>query len=258
MWAELRRWRGILLIAVVSIATLWLTASGRLVLYIHPRYLVFTAIMAGVALLFCTARVVMVVRSSRQVHDHDDEDDDPEPTGRAQRLLSVGALLVAALVAVAMIVLPPATLSSATALQRDVTAGAAAGGASLSTAATASDAATKNYTVLEWSSLLQQTTDLSFFAGKPVDVTGFVSPDPSAPDDVFFVTRFVITCCAVDAQPVGVPVYQPDWRSSFAPNTWLRVTGRFEADPSSASTQPIALRAAGVKKVDEPKDPYLY
>ncbi len=227
-------------------------------LYIHPRYLVFTMVMAAVALGLCALRVALVVRASRRIAAvaHDDDDDDPPPAGTGQRVLSIGALAVAALVALSMMVLPPATLSSATALQRDVGAGAAA--ASGVTTASASTTETAHFSVLEWASLLRQTDQLSYFAGKPVDVTGFVTPDPTDPANVFFVTRFVITCCAVDAQPVGVPVYQPDWRSSWAPNTWLRVTGTFQADRSSSSSASIALVATGVKKVDEPHDPYLY
>jgi putative membrane protein len=50
-----QRWRGVALMSVVVVATIWLAVSGQLILYIHPRYVVFTVIMAVVALVFVAA-----------------------------------------------------------------------------------------------------------------------------------------------------------------------------------------------------------
>lgn len=259
---QLRRWRGVLLVAVVSIATIWFSIGGRLDYYVHPRYLVFSVIMAAIALALCVARAVMIARqpaATHQDHDHDAEDDDPPPTSRGQALLSVLALIIAAAFALGMILLPPATLSSATALQRDLTGGSTvAGGSSLSTAQSSSNAAFAKFSVLDWSSLLHQTSDVSFYAGKPADVEGFITPSPTDGPNMFYLTRFVITCCAVDAQPVGVPIYLPGWRDSYKSDEWLSIAGGFGANRSTSSADPIALIPSGVKKISAPDDPYLY
>ncbi|HEY4225827.1 MAG TPA: TIGR03943 family protein [Pseudolysinimonas sp.] len=248
-----------MLVAVVSIATIWFAVGGRLDYYVHPRYLVFTVIMAGIALVLCAARAVMILRRPAVAADHDDEDDDPPPATRRQAVLSGLALVIAAAVAVGMIVFPPATLSSATALQRDITGGGTpAGGSSLSSAQSASNQAFAKFTVLDWSSLLAQTSDVSFYAGKPVAVDGFITPSPTDSANTFYLTRFVITCCAVDAQPVAVPVYLPDWRGTYKSDEWLEIAGGFEANQSTTSAAPIALVPSGVKKVSAPNDPYLY
>jgi uncharacterized repeat protein (TIGR03943 family) len=264
LWLELRRWRGVLLMGVISIGTVWLAATGQLVLYIHPRYLVFTVIMAVVALAFVVARVVISgTRMPAHDHDHDHEDDndnedDAPDSNPLQRGLSIVALTVAGLLAAGAVLLPPATLSAATASQRDITATQTnLDAASLEDASSADGPTFSRYTVLEWSSLLAQTSDPVFYAGKPVDVTGFITPDPVA-DDVFYVSRFSITCCAVDAQPVGVPVYLPDWQSQFAADDWVEVTGEFGANGSSTSSAVIALTPSEVTGVDEPSEPYLY
>jgi uncharacterized repeat protein (TIGR03943 family) len=249
----------VLLVAVVSIATIWFAVGGRLDYYVNPRYLAFTVIMASIALAFCGARAVMIVRSPVAAPDHDDEDDDPPPATRRQAVLSGLAILIAVAVAAGMIVFPPATLSSATALQRNLTGGITpAGGSSLSNAESASNAAFAKFTVLDWSSLLRQTTDVSFYAGKPVAVEGFITPSPTDGANMFYLTRFVITCCAVDAQPVGVPVYLPNWKSTYKSDEWLSLAGGFEASPSTTSSDPIALAPSGVKRIDAPNDPYLY
>ncbi len=250
-----------LLIGVISIGTIWLAVNNQLVLYIHPRYVVFTVVMAVIALAFAVARVLVSGDRDRgrhhAGHDHDD-DDDAAPTRPLQRVLSASAILLAGLLALGAVLLPPATLSAATATQRDITAGQSnLDAASLEEASSADGPAFARYTVLEWSSLLAQTSDPLFFAGKPAQVVGFITPDPAAAD-VFYVSRFMITCCAVDAQPIGVPVYMPDWQSRFAADDWVEVTGEFESSRSTESSAPIALTPTEVTGVDEPSDPYLF
>lgn len=261
MWHELRRWRGVLLVGVIAIGTVWLEFTNQLILYIHPRYVAFTAVMAVIALVFTVARVLISgerrgAHSHDHDHDHDDEDD--EDARPLQRVLSVGAITLATVLAAGAVLLPPATLSAATATQRDITtAQVDLSAASVDDASNAAGATFTRYTVVEWSSLLAQTSDPTFYAGKTVDVVGFVTPDPDA-DDVFYVSRFVITCCAVDAQPIGIPVYMPDWQSQFKADDWVEAKGEFASNRSPNSTAAIALAPSGVTGVKEPSDPYLY
>ena len=249
LFSSITRWRGVALIGIAVVATLWLAFGNELVLYIHPRYIVFTLIMGVLALAFVVASLL--------VRTHAD-DDAAEPRRGAKVLSSVG-LAVAALIAIAMVVIPPATLTSATATQRDINSTMlGAETQSVSAAADASDATFTAFTVVDWSSLLRQTSDLSFYEGKPVDVVGFVTPDPDDPTNMFYVSRFVVTCCAVDAQPTGIPVYLENWQQSYAVDEWVRATGEFSTNPSTASTQSLALHTDTITKVDQPSEPYLY
>jgi len=266
----------VLLIGVIAFGSIWLALTGQLVLYIHPRYLVFTVIMAVVALAFVVARVLISGRRPAHVHaepghdddddhadDHshneDDDDDDDLAQRPVQRALSIGALALSAALALGAVLLPPATLSAATAAQRDITQTTVNTDAASVEDAAGADAATfARYTVVEWSSLLAQTDDPSFFAGKVADVVGFVTPDPGAPDDVFYVSRFTITCCAVDAQPIGIPVYLPDWQQQVSADDWVEVVGEFGANRSATSSAVIALSPTEVSRVDQPSEPYLY
>lgn len=248
MWRDVQRWRGVILIGISVVATLGLMFGNQLVLYIHPRYIVFTIIMAALALLFVAGSIVLRPHL----------DDDHEPRRRAT-WLSATALLLASVVAVSMIVLPPATLTSATASQRDINSTMVGTIThTVSEVDAAPTAAFANFTVVDWSSLLRQTNDLSFYDGKPVDVTGFITPDEDDPQNVFYVSRFVVTCCAVDAQPAGVPVYLPNWEDAIAIDDWVRVTGEFGANPSQKSKQGLALNPDGVAPVEQPSEPYLY
>jgi putative membrane protein len=236
------------LIAAAVVATLWLGFTDRLTLYIHPRYVVFTMVMAVVALALAIAATGV-----RAEHDHD------ERPRRWTAPLRVTAVALCLAVAAALVILPPATLTIDTASQRDINGSSIGAEAqSLDDVQSAGDDVFGAFTVLDWSSLLRQTADPAFYDGKSVDVTGFITPDESDPENVFYVSRFVITCCAVDAQPIGVPVYQPGWSTSLTAGDWVRVQGGFTANPSTQSSQTIALQASAVEGVAEPDEPYLF
>jgi putative membrane protein len=142
------RWQGVLLTLVVGISTLWLSATGQLVLYIHPRYVVFTVIMIAIGMVLSLG-VLVLAPSSRDAgveddgHGHDGHDGHSHghahdahadelraPAERPRRrrrgraaartAAVAGGALVTTAVAVSLVVLPPATLTSATAGQRDV------------------------------------------------------------------------------------------------------------------------------------------
>jgi len=251
MWPSIQRWRGVILIGTATAAIVWLALSGQLVLYIHPRYVVFTVIMAVITLVFVTASTL-----SRAAADHGEDD---APVGRGPRAISLVGLVLAGLTVVGMLVLPPATLSSATADQRDINSTTiSAGVQNLDEVSGGTAESFAALTVVDWSSLLRQTNDLSFYSGKTADVTGFITPDASDPDNVFYVSRFFITCCAVDAQPAGVPVYYPGWADTMAVDDWVHVTGEFTTNPSTLSAQPLALNPSEVTAVEQPAEPYLY
>lgn len=248
LWKSYRRWQGVLLIMTALVATVWLAATNQLILYIHPRYVVFTVIMAVLGLVLVVASFI-----DRPDHDHDEKQ---AGWGTA---LSVAATVLTIAVAVGLVIVPPATLTTATANQRVINStGVASNGKSVASAASAPTGSFSKFTVRDWSSLLRQTSDAGFYAGKAVDVTGFITGDREDPDNIFYVSRFVITCCAVDAQPVGVPVYLPNWKTQYKSDGWVRVKGGFASNPSRRSQQSIALIPERVEKVSQPSEPYLY
>lgn len=237
-----------ILVAIASVATVVLAVGNQLVLYIHPRYIVFTVVLVVIALALAAASVL----ASRS---HDDD----EPSRGWSRLLSVAAIVVAGALALGMLALPPATLTSATAQQRDINSSTIGADAQdVESAAAAPTGASASFTVVDWASLLRQTNDLDFYEGKPVDVVGFITPDADDPENVFYVSRFFVTCCAVDAQPAGVPVYSPGWAAQFEADDWVQVTGEFSANPSSGSTEPLAVTPDQVLPTDQPSEPYLF
>ncbi|TFD32544.1 TIGR03943 family protein [Cryobacterium sp. TMT1-62] len=248
----LRRWQGALLSIVGIVATVCLGVSGQLGLYIHPRYFVFTMVMAVIAAALVVAAFALLP-AAEDGHEHELPEDDG---GRWAWLWPAGSILIIVAATVGLLVLPPATLTTATVAKRDLN-----GSTSLITQKEASDLVGGDYstfTVRDWSSLLRQGAGEDFFADKTATVTGFVTPDTSDPENVFFVARFVVSCCAVDAQPVGIPVYYPGWQDEFPTDSWVAIESGFNTNPSIRSDETIALVPSEITPTDQPAQPYVY
>ncbi|MGY4857071.1 TIGR03943 family putative permease subunit [Cryobacterium sp. AP23] len=243
------RWRGIGLSLVVVVATVWLGVTGQLGLYIHPRYFGFTLVMAALGLVFVLASFFFPSAAVAA-----------ERTSRRRLAVTVtGSGLLLVIAAVAVLALPPATLTSATATQREINSGG------LDSTDAAEQAATlvgtgdyERLSVKEWVSLLAQSEDPALFADKTARLIGFVLPDADDPDNVFYVARFVVTCCAVDAQPIGVPVYLPGWSNTYSTDEWVEVEGTFRPNPSGSAQASLAVEPTAIDPVEQPSDPYVY
>jgi uncharacterized repeat protein (TIGR03943 family) len=243
-------------VLAVALCTLWLALAGHLDLYINPRYSVFTVVLAAVAVPASIAGLVVIARGHG--HDHD-EAHDHRSGGAARRTriaLSTAAALVTIGVTAAMLVLPPTTLSARTAQQRSVdsaTLSNATGSQAAVSLLGSTSVDTSEYGVKDWAALIRQTTDTTSLVGKRVDLTGFVVPGA---DGAFTLTRFVISCCAVDAQPVGIGVVT----DTTVPDqgAWVRVRGALAANPDQSADARIVIRAATVQAIRQPEDPYEY
>ena len=248
MLAKVLAWRGVIAIAVLAVVSLWLAGEGMLGFYIHPRYNIFTISMAVIAVIL----VVIAVTAKAEPHQHDHERTRPR---RTRGIEGVSLAVVSALVLGALI-LPPATLSSATAENRSSNEVDALGGANIPEGDVGAEIFA-TLTVRDWASLLSQNQNPSFYRGKPVSTVGIVTASESA-DDVFLLTRFVVTCCAVDAQPVSIPVYLPGWQQDVAVDSWVRIEGGFQPAPSGATQAPVILVPVDITPEEVPREPYLF
>jgi putative membrane protein len=249
MWRNLQRWWGVILIVVAVSATLWLGVTQQLVLYIHPRYVVFTVVMAALALIL--GLMSIAIRPS--------DTEETRVSGVWSKFFGVIALVLSGAVAVSLAVVPPATLSSATASQRDIIgSNVSRNSQNLDDVARADESLISNFTVVDWASLLRQTSDPTFYADKTAHLVGFITASEDDPNNIFYLSRFTVTCCAVDAQPTGVAVYAPNWTNAFTVDQWVEVIGIFEINPSSRSDVPLVLIPEKLSGVDRPREPYLY
>jgi uncharacterized repeat protein (TIGR03943 family) len=233
-----------------AVATIWLAATGKLSLYVHPRYTILTVMMAVLTLLVLVGTAAV---GGSPTADDDHDHDQVAPASAFSRLLtwSKGAVLICA--ALALLVIPPATLTSTARQNRElVTSGQALDSTK---AATLVGADPTTFSVKDWAALLSQGGPEAVL-GKQVNISGYILD--RGEEDVFFVARLVVSCCAVDAQPVGVPVYRPGWRDEIEPGAWIKIEGAFVNNPTRDSQESVAIGVGSLAKIDEPDQPYVF
>lgn len=93
-----------------------------------------------------------------------------------------------------------------------------------------------------------------------VRLTGFVTPAPAGTEADFYLTRFVITCCAADGSPIHVAVADfPD--DSLPADTWIEIEGKLresQTPPDPVSPTPATITVDDYKTVEPPAEPYEY
>ena len=270
------RWQGILLALVGIVATIWLALTDQLGLYISPATSWFAILMAIIGAVFVIAAFAWPpledehasgsdvsspaprARGKRSVPvpvpvpEHEHAHAPSAPPGRIRTAVTAVIIVGATL---ALLVLPPATLTSAVAAQRSINSETSAidqGGATLV------GADTSTFTVKDWAVLLRQNPDIDAYTGTPVEVSGFVLASTEDSENVFYITRFVVTHCAIDAQPVGVPIYLPGWQDEYDADQWVEASGALAANPAPSGTDPLVLVPEELARIEEPSDPYVF
>lgn len=88
---------------------------------------------------------------------------------------------------------------------------------------------------------------------KRMHLIGFVAPAPGS-DNSFFLTRFVIQCCAADGAPAQVRVVTGD-TGNLAPDSWVTVEGQWQEAPLGTTEPPVVV-ADSIRPVLAPSEPY--
>ncbi|HEY9295673.1 MAG TPA: TIGR03943 family protein [Phormidium sp.] len=112
-------------------------------------------------------------------------------------------------------------------------------------------------TLIDWVRTLNVYPEPDAYTGQKAKVEGFVIHPPQLPDDYLLLSRFIITCCAADAYPVGLPVKLSSSRTNFASDTWLNVEGEMTTETLSGKRQ-LVIKANSLTPIPEPKNPYDY
>jgi uncharacterized repeat protein (TIGR03943 family) len=111
--------------------------------------------------------------------------------------------------------------------------------------------------LIDWVRTLNVYPEPDAYAGQPVKVQGFVVHPPDLPSQYLLISRFVITCCAADAYPVGLPVKLKEKREVYRPDTWLEIEGQMITETLKGKRQ-LTIEATSLKKISPPANPYFY
>lgn len=110
---------------------------------------------------------------------------------------------------------------------------------------------TNEFTIYDWIKA-KGLDDLSIFKEKEFTGTGFITPKPGS---MFILSRFIVSCCIVDATPIGILV-DYDYTKEYKANDWLEVRGKFKIQDVNGIMEPVIVPTS-VIKINTPDNVYL-
>lgn len=238
-------WLDVLAIAAWGILMLKYWLTGKLNLLIHPNYF-WLVITGGLGLLVVSGLKALELLQQRR-RTKATAHITLFPPGFSSALLLTTAIIG--------LLFTPRVFASQTALQRGVTD--SLGATRSQPQAFRSSIRPEERSLLDWVRTLNVYPEPDAYAGQKVKLQGFVIHPPELPPEYLLLSRFVITCCAADAYPVGLPVKLTASRQAYPADTWLEVEGKMITENLGNKRQ-LTIQASSLKQISEPKNPYDY
>jgi uncharacterized repeat protein (TIGR03943 family) len=240
-------WLDVLAITAWGILILKYWLTGKLNLLIHPDYFWLANLGAIGLLIIGFLKAGEVVQRRRG---------DMTPPAQHMNLLppSLGSFLLLS-AAVLGLIITPGVFASQTALSRGVTD--LVGTTRSQPQAFHASVRPEERTLVDWVRTLNVYPEPDAYTGQKVKVQGFVIHPPELSKEYLFLARFVITCCAADAYPAGLPVKLQDTTHSYPADTWLEVEGQMVTENLAGKRQ-LTIAATSIKNIPQPKNPYTY
>ena len=216
--------------------------NGKLLFYINERFVWLTLLAAlGFIAIGASYRYYTPADHHHDGHRHD-------------HISWRGWLLVILPIVLGLLV-PPSPLGAAAMSSREISV------TSLTSAAAPgqNDILSKpkgDKNILDWLIEFYSTNDPAAFSGEEARLIGFIYRDERFEADQFMISRFVISCCAADATPLGLIVRWPE-TDSLAEDQWVEVKGHLE--PGRFGEEEVLIVVADtVTPTEIPDQPYLY
>lgn len=219
--------------------------SGRLSVLLHPDYH-WLAIGAGWLLVFMAVWRGVALFQSRITYN---------PAGHIALMPRQWSLMVLLAIAIFGLIYVPRPFASEAALARGIAD--PVGLTRSQPRRFARNTPPAERTIIDWIRTLNVYPEPDAYTGQPVEVTGFVIHPPQWDDNYLMVARFVLTCCAADAYPVGLPVKLAGDRGEFAPDSWISVQGEALTETLDGQRR-LVIVPEEVLAVPEPKNPYEF
>lgn len=115
---------------------------------------------------------------------------------------------------------------------------------------------TSSYSLGDWINLFNFNTNLNYYKGKSVKVSGFVFKPQRYQEEKIFVARFIIRCCAADAMPVGIRIINHE-SYDLKTDEWIELIGEFDVVNTDLGEE-IVIVAKEISKIKQPIDPYIF
>jgi len=253
----------ILAILAWGLLLLKFSVTGELKLLVHPNYFGLVTITGILLIILGIIRAWQWSRKLARRQPGQEVNDTVAhitllPTGWGSALLLITAILG--------FMTAPTVFTSQVALQRGISNTLPA--TQLQTQSFQANTKPEERSLIDWVRTLNAYPEPDAYAEQKAKITGFVVYPSDLPDNYLLLTRFILTCCAVDVYPVALPVRLEGSRRQYPQDSWLEVQGTMETETLNVNSQnlqktttlkrQLVLNAQSVKTIPTPADPYSY
>lgn len=238
----------VLLLWGLMLLRFWLT--GKLAILLHPDYAWLSHSATVLLLGMAAMRGVQILRSLTQ-----GSRGPTAATGHIALLPRQVSSLLLLSVAIFGLIYVPRPFTSDTALQRGITDSLGQTRSQPQRFVRQQDASDRS--IIDWIRTLNAYPEPDAYSGQAANVTGFVIHPPDWPDTYFMVSRFVLTCCAADAYPVGLPVRMAAGQARPPVDSWQAVKGTMTTD-TLADRRQLVITPTEITTIPEPQNPYEF
>lgn len=219
--------------------------NGQLTWYINARFIPLT--LFGIIFLAILAQTLFAeVKRSRQQDDEHDHHHEHSHTSTGMWIMLIPLAIG--------ILIPARPLDSSAFDSKGLNNNAPIVSADSSVRLFETESEERN--ILDWLKLFNYNDDVNQFIGQTASVIGFVYFDEALGENQFYVSRFVVSCCAADGFAIAIPV---KWNnlSTLEQDSWVQVKGTIETVVIDERNIPL-LVAESIQPVPIPEQPYLF
>ncbi|AFY50140.1 TIGR03943 family protein [Nostoc sp. PCC 7524] len=246
---RLMPWLDVLAITAWGVLMLRYWLTGKLYLLIHPNF--FGLVVAGgialIAIGLLKAQELWRQRRRRREVAANPQHINFFAPGFGSSLLLISAILG--------LIITPQVFASDKALQKGVTDLLTT--SRIQPQSFRASIRPEERSLVDWVRTLSVYPEPDAYTGQKVKVQGFVIHPPDIGKEYIFLARFVLTCCAADAYPIGLPVKLTNEQERYSPDTWLEIEGQMVTETLNGKRQ-LTIAAKSLKKIPQPKNPYSY
>ena len=240
-----QNWLDVLVLGAWSLTLFRYWITGKIFLLLHPDYM---WLANGAAIILLGMAIFKLVQGRRPKRIQ------PPPSHTTLLPPQLSSLILLG-VAVLGFIYTPQAFASETAIQRGV--------ADTLTMTRSQpqrfvrQASSDERTIIDWIRTLNVYPEPDAYTGQAVKVSGFVIHPQEWPEEYLMISRFVLTCCAADAYPVGLPVQLAVSRQAYAPDSWLDIEGEMVTATIDGQRQ-LTIEPKRIETIPEPRNPYEY
>lgn len=229
-------------LSLLSIATyvFYISYINRLVFFIHPRYLSLALFCACLVGLVALVGIFHTFKTNKNLWRR------PKAFWSLSFAILIGTILIFGI--------PVRSLSSESFGLRTTTNGGNTTQAEKDNVRLKlkGNVDSTSFKFFDWISA-KNLNENGVFKDKQFKGSGFITANTQP--GVFNLSRFIVSCCIVDATPVFLLV-EYDYMNQFKVNDWVQIEGKFVIKTVEDKSQPVIVPTT-INKIPEPDNSYL-